>query len=259
VLLFTAMVSSTRAEEIWVQPTYRADLNGLGIGMNIVWPVTPAGAVRFAFPVPEETQSIASVKVALISDTSSAGSTLTVYVCRALTGASIGSCFGPFTQTFTSTANRLTELDITSAFGSGIAGFPGSRPYLAVVAFTTPTTSNDHFVGLRFTADLGVRTDAKLTVLGDRAFLDLKMAGSNNTAIGNEAMEQGWRGSNNTALGARSMRGFNSIKTGNNNTAVGVEALDQLTGGSDNIAIGVRALLENNGGFENIAIGNTTP
>jgi len=44
------------ANEMWVAPTYQQDVGGLGIGSNTVWPVTAAGAVRFAWASPNDLQ-----------------------------------------------------------------------------------------------------------------------------------------------------------------------------------------------------------
>ena len=41
-----------RADEIWVAPSSQQDLGGLEIASNTLWPVTPAGAVRLAWPFP---------------------------------------------------------------------------------------------------------------------------------------------------------------------------------------------------------------
>src|SRR6476620_9197283 len=84
------------ADEIWVAPTSQNDFGGIGIASNTFWPVTPAGAVRFAFAVPADFQVFRSTKVALIPHTSSASSTLNVFVCSATHGALVGAaCSGP--------------------------------------------------------------------------------------------------------------------------------------------------------------------
>ena len=139
----------THAQEIWVPPTYQADTGGLGIGSNTFWPVTPAGAVRLAFAVPNNLLTFSGAKLVLIPSSPAAGSSLIVYVCAAKQSDLVGaSCSGAFTFPFSSPANRLHEVDITTAVGPSV-GLPGQN-YLAVVAFSTPTTATDHILGMRF-------------------------------------------------------------------------------------------------------------
>ena len=52
---------------------------------------------------------------------------------------------------FTGVVNQLIEVDVTATV-AGQVGVPGAT-YLAIVAYTTPTTGTDHVVGLRFTYD----------------------------------------------------------------------------------------------------------
>ncbi|HEY6547275.1 MAG TPA: hypothetical protein VI589_05190, partial [Vicinamibacteria bacterium] len=51
-LLGGLFAGSARADEVWVAPTYQADVGGVGIGSNAIWPVTAVGAVRFAWAIP---------------------------------------------------------------------------------------------------------------------------------------------------------------------------------------------------------------
>jgi hypothetical protein len=108
VLLVAAFVAPARADEIWVAPTAQQDLGGLGIGSNVVWPVTPAGAVRFAWAVPDDLQTFQSAKVVLIPQAAVAASTLNVLICSAQHGdVAGGGSAGPFAQAFTGSANQL--------------------------------------------------------------------------------------------------------------------------------------------------------
>jgi hypothetical protein len=137
------------ADEIWVAPTLQADLGGLGVASNTIWPVTPVGATRLAWGVPNNLQTFQRAKVVLIPQAPGGAATLNVLVCAAQDGSMAGAnCAGPFTQTFTGMANQLTEVEIGSLISSHI-GVAGAN-YLAVLAYTTPTTTTDHIVGLRF-------------------------------------------------------------------------------------------------------------
>ena len=137
------------ADEIWVAPTYQQDVGGLGIGSNVVWPATAIGVVRLAFAIPGNLQTFQNAKIALIPHNGGA-STLNLYVCQAESGdVAAGNCAGPFGQSFTGVANQLIEVDVSAMIGPSVR-FPGDS-YLAIVAYTTPTTTSDHIVGLRFT------------------------------------------------------------------------------------------------------------
>jgi Chaperone of endosialidase len=143
------LAGSARADEVWVAPTYQADLGGVGIGSNVIWPATVVGAVRFAWAVPDNLETFQSAKVVLIPHSPGGASTLNVHICRAENaGAATAACVGPFAEAFTGVPNELLEVDISALLGPGV-GAPGLR-YLAVLAFTTPTTATDHVVGLRF-------------------------------------------------------------------------------------------------------------
>ncbi len=157
------------ANEMWVEPTYQSDTGGLGVASNTLWPVTPIGAVRLAWAIPADLQTFQSAKIVLIPSASSLVPVLTFYLCPAQSSQIVTvNCAGPFTQTFTSTANQLLEIDMSAAVGAHL-GTPGAS-YLSVLAYTTPTTSTDHIVGLRFAytpkAPGGVPTLAANTFTG---------------------------------------------------------------------------------------------
>jgi hypothetical protein len=239
-----ASAGQARADEIWVAPTSQADIGGLGVASNVFWPVTPIGAVRLAFPIPVDLKTLQTAKVVLIPTVSSA-STLNLYVCSALDGTMAGAaCQGPFSHSFTGVANQLREVDISSSL-AGSLGSPFARPYLAVLAYTSPTTTTDHMVGLRFTYGQSVLTLATSsnTGLGIDSFRQ-GSTGSNNTALGSGTMLFPVNGSNNTAVGQNAMFGNGGTISGNENTAVGVRALSQVSSGSQNVAIGVGASQE---------------
>jgi len=149
-LMIASAAGSAHADEIWVAPTYQQDLGGLGVASNVFWPVTAAGVVRLAWAIPDDLQTFQSAKVAIIPGAAAGGPpALHFYVCAAQNGNSVSAnCAGPFVQTFTGVANQLVEVEIGGVLSQHI-GAPGSN-YLAVLAYTTPATTTDHLVGLRF-------------------------------------------------------------------------------------------------------------
>jgi hypothetical protein len=148
-LLGGLLAGSVGADEVWVAPTYQADFGGFGIGSNGIWPATVVGAVRFAWAVPDNLQTFQSAKVVLIPHSPGGAATLNVLICRAENADAVtAACVGPLPEAFTGVANELLEVDVSAMVGPGV-GAPGLR-YLAVLAFTTPTTTTDHIVGLRF-------------------------------------------------------------------------------------------------------------
>ena len=75
--------SSAWADEIWVAPTYQADIGGIGVGTSVFWPATPLGAVRFAFGIPDNLDTFTSAKLVLIPEAPGGATTLGVFVCAA--------------------------------------------------------------------------------------------------------------------------------------------------------------------------------
>jgi len=148
-LLLSVAADTATANEVWVSPTYQQDLGGVGVGSNVVWPASAAGAVRLAWAIPNDLQTFQTAKVVLIPHTPGGAATLNVLICPAQNGNLVAAaCAGPFTQAFTGVVNQLTEVDI-SGIVSPRVGAPGAN-YLAVLAYTSPTTATDHIVGLRF-------------------------------------------------------------------------------------------------------------
>ena len=157
-----------RADEIWVAPTAQQDLGGLGVASNAVWPVSAFGAVRLAWSVPDNLNALQSAKVVLIPQSPGASS-LNVFVCSSKNGdLASGNCTGPSTKPYTAVPNTLMEVEIAGILAPYI-GSPGAN-YLAVIAYTTPTTATDHILGLRFgyepTKASGVATLAANTFSG---------------------------------------------------------------------------------------------
>ena len=172
-LVLVVHAAPAYADEIWVAPTYQQDLGGVGASSNTFWPVTAAGAARLAWAVPNDLQALQSAKVALIPGTATAASSLNVFICTAqnhdLAGA---ACSGPFAQTFSAFANQLTEVEIGGMLAPRL-GTPGVH-YLAVLAYTTPTTATDHVVGLRFT--YAPKTPAGIATLAANTFTGTQTA-----------------------------------------------------------------------------------
>jgi hypothetical protein len=167
-LMIGAFAAPARADEIWVAPTAQQDLGGLGVASNAVWPVSAFGAVRLAWSVPGNLNALQSAKIVLIPHSPGASS-LNVFVCSSKNGdTASGNCTGPSTKPFTAVPNTLMEVEIAGILAPYI-GSPGAS-YLAVIAYTTPTTASDHIVGLRFgyepTKVSGVATLAANTFSG---------------------------------------------------------------------------------------------
>src|SRR6185503_16226684 len=106
------------ADELWIAPTSQADLGGLEIGSNVAWPVTPIGAVRMAWGVPNNLQTFGSAKLVLIPHAPGGPANLNVFVCSAQHGTmATANCAGPFAQPFTGVPNQLVEVDISAILG----------------------------------------------------------------------------------------------------------------------------------------------
>ena len=80
----------------------------------------------------------------------------------------------------------------------------------------------------------------------------LNTSGTQNTAVGTDALVFNDSGGFNSALGAFAL--FNNTE-GNGNTAVGSSALTANTTGNSNTAVGTSTLPVNTSGFENAAVG----
>jgi hypothetical protein len=151
-LLVSSIATATaHANEIWVAPTHQQDVGGLGVGSNGIWPVTAAGVVRLAWAIPDDLKTFQSARLVLIPQAPAAGATLTLFVCEAAGSEMVSAaCAGPQTRSFSSVANQLLEIDISTVIAPqvGTAG----QSHLAVVAFTSSATT-DRILGLRFAYD----------------------------------------------------------------------------------------------------------
>jgi hypothetical protein len=288
VLAIGSLTVPAGADEVWVAPTYQQDLGGLGVASNVVWPVTAIGAVRLAWAVPNNLLTFQSAKVALIPHAGGAAN-LNIFVCPAQNADPVlGGCAGPFALAFTGVPNQLVEVEVGGILAPRI-GTPGAN-YLAVVAFTTPTTTTDHIVGLRFT--YAPKVPAGAAVLGgantftgtqtapsfagsgtaltgvakltantfsgtqtiDNGNLDLDVS----TAATGNLMKNGVRflhnfGPFNSFLGEQA---GNFALTGQFNVGVGYQALTTNTTGSHNTGMGASALARNTTGSSNAAVGD---
>jgi hypothetical protein len=171
-VLFAALAATVRANEIWVAPTLQTDTGGLGVG-NGIWPVSPLGVTRLVVAVPDDLQTFQGAKIVLIPKAPAGAGVLHLHVCTAEHSDMVNaSCSGPSDQPFTGVVNQLIEVDISTALAPSVTG-SGAR-YIAVAAYTTPTFTTDHIVGMRFayvpTAPAGVAT------LGANTFTGTQMA-----------------------------------------------------------------------------------
>ena len=139
---------------------------------------------------------------------------------------------------------RMNEATLTS-LNSGNSVFLGEEAGLN----DDYSNNQNSFVGYR--SGRGTTTGNQNTALGSSALFSNKV-GTKNTAIGYAA---GWSliGSNNVAIGSDAL---SQDTTGSNNVAIGVSTMILHKNGSNNTAIGNQALRFNETGSGNIAIGS---
>jgi len=89
--------------------------------------------------------------------------------------------------------------------------------------------------------------------LGDGALDDASLSGSNNVAIGEDALAANTTASDNTAIGYQAAT---ATTTGGENTAIGKRAFYTNTTGQFNSSLGLAALFANTTGSYNTALGN---
>jgi hypothetical protein len=169
-----------------VAPTYQQDIGGLGIGSSGLWPVTPFGVVRLAWAVPNDLQTFQRAELVLIPHTPGGAGTLNVFVCRAQNSDLVGAaCTGPVPYSMVGAAGRVLAVDTSTAIAPHV-GAAGLN-YLAVLAYTTPTTATDHILGLRFVYDpvlpAGVATLAANTFSGTQTAPAFAGSGSGLTNV----------------------------------------------------------------------------
>jgi hypothetical protein len=93
------------------------------------------------------------------------------------------------------------------------------------------------------------------TAFGVNALTANEAGGTNNTAIGNAALDSNTTGDANTALGQDALQ---ANTTASNNTAVGYQAGYALTTGTDNVLIGISAGANLTTGSANLHLGGTS-
>ena len=146
--------------------------------------------------------------------------------------------------------------NITISASAGGTSFPytGSDALitgsLGVTGSISTSGSNSTINGL-FISTGGGNVSTNISI-GSTTNFNSSATGTNNTAIGNNALCLNTTGSNNIAIGQQALC---SNTTGSNNVAIGQSALNFNTTGSHNLAIGNSALFNNTLGSNNIAFG----
>lgn len=102
---------------------------------------------------------------------------------------------------------------------------------------------------------IGTTDDMDLVFKRNNIRAGMVNAGSTNTSLGVQTLNQLTTGTGNSAFGWGSLQG---TSTGGNNTAMGAQTLFYSTTGSNNTALGHSAMLLNQTGSDNIAIGIST-
>ncbi len=129
-LVVTGLTAPARGDELWVAPTAQQDVGGLGIGStgsNGIWPVTPIGAVRLAWAIPDNLKTFRSATLVLIPDSPGGATTLNVILCSAQHGDPVvDACVGPVPHGFTGVGDQLTEVDVSATVAAQV-GVPGRR------------------------------------------------------------------------------------------------------------------------------------
>ena len=160
------------------------------------------------------------------------------------------------TATELNTGSSIVSRDIYGRFAAGNITAAGltTSDNINVHGITIGTKGGSNNIGIGDTAfTWSSPIGNSNTVLGIYAFTS--SSGSNNTAIGNNAIRQGGGGSgdNNTAVGAASL---SNGQAANNNTAIGVGSLTQSTG-TDNTALGYNSGSVITTGTQNTFLGST--
>src|SRR5438067_512544 len=119
---------------------------------------------------------------------------------------------------------------------------------LVLACFTLSPTAQAG--GLSLAPDGGYTNNN--TAEGTNALFSLAANGTDNTALGFDALYNTTSGTYNTATGSQALY---SNTTGNYNTATGFQALDTNSTGGENTATGVYALFANTTGNDNTALG----
>jgi len=147
---------------------------------------------------------------------------------------------------------QRTALDILVS-AANLAAFPASgnfqRVYLALDTAKTYVWNGTGYTEVSPNAH--ARAGAGNINVGETALASASLSGSNNSAVGANALTLNTSGGNNSAFGVSALS--NNL-IGNFNTAVGVNAL-QLSNADNNTAFGSNALKSNLTGVNNVAVG----
>jgi hypothetical protein len=163
----------------------------------------------------------------------------------------------PIARLATMVTGLALLLNITPSWGQAVCVAPGCNATVSGISGNTAAGTNalksdggsdNTAVGIQ--ALYSSTTGPDNTASGAYA-LNLNTVGSSNTAAGVAALEQNISGNNNTAMGVDAQV-FN--ETGSGNTAMGMNALSNNSAGNDNTALGFKALKKSLG-TKNIGIG----
>ena len=152
VLMLSFLVRPALAGELWVVPTYQRDLGGLGLAVDVYWPVTRWGFARLAFAVPNDLQALQAAKLVLIPGQDGAG-TVWVTACSGQDGEPTSTCAAPVQVAYTGVTSQLTEVDISAAVSPHLTAPGTGYVTVAVAALPNPTTLPARVLGLRLAYD----------------------------------------------------------------------------------------------------------
>jgi hypothetical protein len=157
----------------------------------------------------------------------------------AINDVSIDTNLRFFTNT-TASSTQVERMRITSAGNVGIG----------TVSPTALLDVNGELKSTRLLAS-GANGDASSVAIGNLSLANGLNTGSQNTAVGNDAIRYSSSGSFNVAVGSQAL-----TYGGNYNTAVGSQAL-RLNEGDWNTAVGALAMDANTTGVNNVAVGQS--
>ena len=171
----------------------------------------------------------------------------------------------------------LTKLAIAAQAASALAGHLNDvlNPHQVTKAQVGLGSVENYAVATSGELTDGTSTTAYMTPLGTKQMINtfapkgnlktdasgnyfgvygeyLSGTGTNNLALGTDALSSAGTGSYTIALGYQALQ---TLTAGLNNIAIGQKALNVNSSGDDNIAVGQNAIRQNAGGYNNIALG----
>jgi len=262
-----------------IAPAITPTISGTGVAN-----VSPLSGNNFTVNVPAPALSLNANILTITQGTASSVVTFPPPATTSITGAGIATVTPLSGNNFTV---NVAPLNLT---GTGATTVTGTYPNLTINTPTPPTPpaawlalgnagtiDGTHFLGTSDNVPLNFRTNnqksgridpllsnaffgywagrdnttgSQNTALGTNALLN-NTTGSSNVAIGVAALSSNITGTNNTALGHSVL--FSN--TGSGNTGAGYYALNSNTTGSLNAAYGSYALINNTTGYYNTALG----